>query len=76
MDFLRKRRPVGRFFLWFCAAKPRCFLGGNGLQGAAAAALFCLTAAGGFEVYLSCTRSQVVFLFAGFNGRPSQFEAT
>jgi hypothetical protein len=35
-----------------------------------------LTAAGGFEVYLSCTRSQVVFLFAGFNGRPSQFEAT
>ena len=38
------------FFLWFCGAKARCFQGGNGSWGAAGAALFWLSAIGGFLV--------------------------
>ena len=78
MDFSQKLSANALFFLGFCTAKPRCFLEGNGLQGAARAALFCLTAAGGFYlVQWKCTQfNKLSFLFVGLNGRLGQFEAT
>ena len=78
MDFFRKLSANALFFLGFCTAKPRCFLGGNRLQGAARAALFCLTGIAGFYlVQWECTQfNKLSFLFVGLNGRLGQFEAT